>query len=64
MDRDELIAQLALVLAGLQVPLSLPGSDMRLGTAREPYVKLLSELPGFGWRDAADFEAGLREVLG
>lgn len=61
MTSDEALDDLAELLAGLQVPLSL-GHGL-LGAADEPYRRLLGEL-GFGWRDAEEFRAGLVELLG
>lgn len=53
------IEKTAKVLAGLQAPLSL-GVGI-LGAAEEPYREILSDLPGFGWRDASEFETYLAE---
>lgn len=58
MTKDEFIATVAKVLAGLQVPASMG----MLGTAREPWAKL-HELAGMGWHDAEEYEQAIREVL-
>jgi hypothetical protein len=50
---------LAKLLAGLQVPLSI---GVPLGAADEPYRELLGD-SGFGWRNADDFENWLTEVF-
>lgn len=60
MNREELIAALGKMLAGLQVPLSLGGP--RLGAAAEPYREILRD-SGFGWRDADEFADYLRRRL-
>lgn len=57
--KDQLIDDMASVMAGLQVPLSL---GMHFGTADEPYRRILNET-GFGWRDADDFRTALTEIL-
>jgi hypothetical protein len=56
---DELIKQMARILAGLQVPLSM---RMPLGEAIDPYQLVLDDA-GFGWKSAEDFERYLRQVL-
>lgn len=61
MTREELIAKLASVLAGLQVPLSIDGKVM-LGAANEPYREILAA-SGFGWRTAEEFEEWLTGTL-
>jgi hypothetical protein len=60
MDRDELIAHLAEILAGLQVPVSL---RMNLGAAQAPLLILFDDA-GFGWKSAETFEDYLRTQLG
>ncbi len=59
-SRAEVVRDLAEVLAGLQVPVSM---GMPLGAAREPWGRLDDRLVGFGWHDADDFEAALLEAL-
>lgn len=61
--RDRVIELIAQVLAGLQVPVSLPNSEMFLGAARQPWVELRQELNMFGWDTDATFAAKLKEVL-
>jgi hypothetical protein len=61
MTREELIAALANVLAGLQVPLSIDGKVM-LGAANEPYREILAEV-GFGWHNAEQFQEWLTQTL-
>lgn len=59
MTREECIHELAKLLAGLQVPLSL---GVPLGAAREPLTELYSQLP-WGWADESAFEQMLKEKL-
>lgn len=59
MTPDELIKQMAEILSGLQVPLSM---GMPLGAAIEPYQAVLNDA-GFGWKSAEDFESYLRQRL-
>jgi hypothetical protein len=59
MDRDELIARLAQILAGLQVPVSL---RMNLGTAQQPLLAVFDD-SGFGWKTGEHFEDYLRRRL-
>lgn len=59
MTRDECIQELAKLLAGLQVPLSL---GLPLGAAREPLIALYEQVP-WGWSDISDFEKMLKEKL-
>ena len=60
MTRDELIQDLAQVLEGLQVPISLA---MPLGVAIEPWRRLHDELIGFGWAGSEQYHTALREAL-
>jgi hypothetical protein len=60
MTRDELIADMAAVISGLQVPVSL---GMNIGKARDPWGRIFDST-GFGWKDAETIEAWLRETLG
>jgi hypothetical protein len=59
-NRDELIHDLAEILAGLQVPLSMDGRI--LGAAAAPYRQILRD-SGYGWRGSEDFEEYLRDRL-
>lgn len=63
--KDQLIRLIAEVLAGLQVAVSMPGSNVLLGTAYGPWVRIRSreQLNMFGWTDADEFEKELRQVL-
>jgi hypothetical protein len=58
-NRDKLIARLAQLLAGLQVPVSM---SMPLGTADDPARELMADA-GFGWKNVEDFERYLRKTL-
>lgn len=59
MNSDETIRDLAQVLQGLQVPMSM---GMPLGTATEPWRRLHHEV-GPGWHDTDQIESKLRELL-
>jgi hypothetical protein len=59
--RDEVIRDLAELVADLQVPISM--HDMGLAKAQQPWTRLKDRLVGFGWTDADDLEAKLREIL-
>lgn len=58
--KDELLDDMAELLAGLQVPRSLPQPHILLGKGLEPYDRLMDELNGFGWTD----KEALRSKLG
>jgi hypothetical protein len=60
LSRDEMIKDMAKLLAGLQVPVSM---GMPLGAAKDPWVRLHRGLHAFGWAGAEDYEAEIREVL-
>lgn len=60
MTRDELIENIAKVMAGLQVPMSM---HMPLGAAIEPWSDLHTALIGFGWATKEMWEESLREIL-
>lgn len=60
MTREEILAALGAVLAGLQVPVSM---GMPLGAATEPWTRLHRELTGVGWSDAESYTAALTERL-
>ena len=67
-DRDEVIALLGTILAGLAAPVSIQreaGTALPLGRAvPDAWVQLHRELVGSGWADAGKYAAGLRRVLG
>lgn len=58
--RDRLIANLARLLAGLAVPVSM---QMPLGAATAAWSELHGQLIRFGWASADDYETALRDVL-
>lgn len=60
MTRDEFIKEVAQLLAGLQVPVSM---EMPLGAAIAPWTQLHRGLHGFGWASADDYETHIRKVL-
>lgn len=60
--RDEVIGDIAKLIAGLQVPASLD-SKMMLGEGADPWHRLFAKLHHFGWTDAEQIEKELREVL-
>jgi len=62
MTKDELIHQIAKLIAGLAVPRSLSGSVM-LGAAKEPWDVLHRELVGFGWHGAEEYEEAIHKLL-
>jgi hypothetical protein len=63
-EADSIIADIAKVLAGLQVPVSLGmGRDGILGTAYEPWLALWEQVGG-GWKNSEEIEHRLREKLG
>jgi hypothetical protein len=59
-SRDEFITNVAQLLAGLQVPVSM---EVPLGTAAPAWTALHRSLYGFGWAEAADYEAAIRKIL-
>lgn len=64
--RDELIANLAALIAGLAVPISMPRGPVGeaiLGQVTTPWSDIHSQLIGFGWAMKQDYEERLREVL-
>ena len=64
MTRDDFISQVAALVAGLQVPVSI-GGKMALGAAYEPWSRLLNEVNGgFGWTDREKCEARFAELAG
>lgn len=60
MTCEAVLDRLALILAGLQVPLSI--DPHILGSAAEPFRQLLHD-SGFGWRNEYDFREYLRSAL-
>lgn len=60
-DRDALIRDVAELLSGLAVPVSL---ELPLGRALPAWSSLHTRLIGFGWADAERYEEELRKVLG
>lgn len=63
MSRAELIRAIAELIAGLQVPVSMPGGGQVLGAAYKPWLALFDEVQGFGWTNADEVEAALIERL-
>ena len=59
-DRDETIKDLANLIAGLAVPVSL---EMPLGVAGPAWTDLHRRLVGFGWATSEQYEEALRKVL-
>jgi hypothetical protein len=60
MTKDEFIRNVAQLLAGLQVPVSM---EMPMGTATVAWTELHRGLHGFGWATADDYEREISEVL-
>jgi hypothetical protein len=60
MTKDAFIKEVAQLLAGLQVPISL---KLPLGAAAPAWTQLHRGLYGFGWASADDYEARINEVL-
>jgi hypothetical protein len=60
-QQRQVLRDVAEVVAGLQVPVSL---GVRLGTAREPWGRLFNLLRDAGWSDADKIEQRLLEVFG
>ncbi len=64
MTPEEFVALVAKLVAGLQVPVSMPGGRARLGAAYEPWSKLLNEANhGFGWTNMEACEAAFAKIL-
>lgn len=61
MNREEFIAAVSRLLAGLQVPVSM---EMPLGGMGGTWAELHRGLIGFGWATAENYEEKIREVLG
>lgn len=59
-DVETFVHDLGETLAGLQVPLSLPGV---LGTAREPLIRIRQGLNLRGWHNADEAAAALDALL-
>lgn len=60
-SRDRLIHNMAELMAGLAVPVSMP---MPLGKARQAWTELHSQLHAFGWASADQYEKEIRRELG
>lgn len=60
-ERDELVRDLAQLMAGLAVPVSM---EMPLGRAGPAWSAVHARLIVAGWASAEDYEARLREALG
>ncbi len=64
MTGEEFVTLVAKLVAGLQVPVSMPGGRARLGAAYEPWTKLLNEVNhGFGWTNMEACEAAFAKIL-
>lgn len=60
MTREEFIVNVAQLLAGLQAPVSM---GLPLGVATPAWTTLHTGLVRFGWYEAEDYEAAIRELL-
>lgn len=60
MTRDEFVNDVAALIAGLQVPVSL---GMPLGAATEPWRRLKNATVAVGWSDADEVAEGIRRIL-
>jgi len=63
MTKDELIQEVAKLIAGLAAPRSMPNARAYLGVGVESWDVLHRGLVGFGWHNAEDYEAEIRKVL-
>jgi hypothetical protein len=61
-DKDKLIQDLAKILEGVQVPLSIGGPTI-LGTAYQPILDVRQQLGLFGWPNAEEIHAKLLKAL-
>lgn len=59
MTKQEFVTKVALLVAGLQMPVSL---GVPLGTAREPWADLHGLLRS-GWHEPKEYEAAFMEIL-
>lgn len=59
-ERDALIQDIAALIRGLCVPVSL---EVPIGAALAPWSALHSRLIGVGWATAEQYEEALRKVL-
>jgi hypothetical protein len=59
-DREALIRDIAALMRGLAVPISL---ELPLGSALSPWIDIHSRLIGFGWATTEQYEEALRKVL-
>lgn len=65
MNKEQFVRAVAELVAGLQVPVSMPGGSKRLGAGLEPWQKLLHlQNGGFGWTNADGLEERYRELMG
>jgi hypothetical protein len=63
MTKEEFVDQVARLVAGLQVPVSLMPRG-RFGAAYEPWEKLLGEVNGgFGWTNADACREAFAEIM-
>jgi hypothetical protein len=62
MTREEFIEQVAELVAGLQVPVSMMPKQM-FGAAYDPWSKLLTEVTGFGWTTPAACREAFAEIM-
>lgn len=60
MDKDQMIAAIARLLAGLAVPVSM---EVPLGAAGPAWTELHQALIGFGWATPGEYESAIRGVL-
>lgn len=64
MDREEALAEVGKLIAGLAVPVSL-GMGPMMGAAYEPWRKLYDEVVGFGYPPVEEeMTEAVRKVLG
>ncbi|MCW2899506.1 MAG: hypothetical protein JWO67_1771 [Streptosporangiaceae bacterium] len=59
-EQDNVLQDVATLLAGLQVPVSL---SMPLGTARMAWTSLHARLKAFGWATPEEYHAALRQLF-
>lgn len=63
MTKDEFVAEVAKLVAGMQAPVSLAPHTL-FGAAYEPWEKLYSQANGgFGWTNAEKCEEAFRKIL-
>lgn len=59
-EQDNVLRDVATLLAGLQVPVSL---SMPLGTARMAWTSLHARLKAFGWANPEEYHTALRRLF-